>query len=218
MMHYISWTILVVVGLFLALHFAWRYASRRWSLPCPTLLSWAVDGPLVDAVAGTDLTLDRMGLRPGMTVVEIGPGPGRLLLRAAVRVLPGGKAIGVEIQQGMIDKLRRKLLRDDPGNVEMIRADATQQVLPIQSADLVFLCTVLGEIPDRIAALRNCFEALKPGGRLSVTENIFDPHYQSRSKVRQLTEQVGFESESLDGNWRMYTANFRKPGARETQG
>ena len=46
-----------------------------------------------------------------MTVVEIGPGPGRLLVPAARRVLPGGKAIGVELQQGMLDKLRRKLGR-----------------------------------------------------------------------------------------------------------
>jgi ubiquinone/menaquinone biosynthesis C-methylase UbiE len=213
-MHFVPWTIAIVVGLFVALHFGWRYASRHWSLPCPTVLSWAVDGRVVDAVAGTEKTLDRLGLRPGMTVVEIGPGPGRLLLRAASRVLPGGKAIGVELQQGMLDKIRRKLARYDPGNIELIHADATHAVLPPASADLVYLCTVLGEIPDRSAALRNCFDVLRPLGRLSITEIVFDPHYQSRSKVQELAQRAGFELEEIIGNWRTYTANFRKPGAR----
>jgi ubiquinone/menaquinone biosynthesis C-methylase UbiE len=208
---YLVWSIVVVVGLFLALHFAWRYASRRWTLPCPTALSWAVDGRLIDLTAGTQITLDRIGLRPGMTVVEIGPGPGRLLLPAARRVLPGGKAIGVELQQGMLDKIRRKLSRGDPGNVELILADATRPVLPREGADLIYLCMVLGEIPDRKTALANCFVALKPGGRLSITEILFDPHYQSRAKVRELTAEVGFEPAEIAGNWRMYTANCRKP-------
>jgi ubiquinone/menaquinone biosynthesis C-methylase UbiE len=210
-MQYALWTVGILAALFVVVQFVWRCASRRWSLPCPALLSWAVDGGLADAVAGTDITLQRMGLAPGMTVVEIGPGPGRLLLPAARRVLPNGKAIGVELQQGMLDKFRRKLERDDPGNVELIHADATQPVLPNESADLVFLCTVLGEIPDRAAALRNCYDALRPGGRLSITEIAGDPHYQSRAKIDALTKEVGFEPVDFNGNWWRYTANFRKP-------
>ncbi|MBX7165390.1 MAG: class I SAM-dependent methyltransferase [Pirellulales bacterium] len=206
---------LVVIGVLVALYVAqslfWRWASRRWSLPCPTALSWAVDGRIVDVVAGTEITLQRMQLRPGTTVVEIGPGPGRLLLPAARRVLPGGRAIGIELQQGMLDKLRRKLSQNDPGNVELIHADATRAVLPHASADLVFLCTVLGEIPDRARALQNCFDALRPGGRLSITEIKGDPHYQSRAKVDSLAREAGFEPESCEGNWWRYTANFRKP-------
>jgi ubiquinone/menaquinone biosynthesis C-methylase UbiE len=107
--------------------------------------------------------------------------------------------------------LRRKLAADDPGNIELIHGDATKRVLPDGAADLVYLCTVLGEIPDRSAALVNCFAALKSGGRLSITEIVGDPHYQSRAKVDQLARAAGFEPEGTSGNWRMYTANFRKP-------
>ncbi|MGD9720668.1 MAG: class I SAM-dependent methyltransferase [Pirellulales bacterium] len=211
-MQYVAWAVVIVVALVVLQNLVWRYASRRKSLPCPTALAWMVDGRVVDYVSGTQITLDRMGIAPGMTVVEIGPGPGRLLLRAARRVLPAGRAIGVELQQGMIDKLRRKLQHDDPGNVELIHADATQAVLPPASADLVFLCTVLGEIPDRARALANCRDALRPGGRLSITEIIGDPHYQSRSKVAALAKEAGFEPDGVAGNWWRYTANFRKPG------
>jgi ubiquinone/menaquinone biosynthesis C-methylase UbiE len=194
----------------LLLHFAWRYASRRWALPCPSLLSWMVDGSAVDRIAGTELTLSRMALQPGMTVVEMGPGPGRLLLRAARRVLPGGRAIGVELQDGMLNKLRAKLAQNDPGNVNLIHASATEKVLPDGQADVVYLCTVLGEIPDRRAALVNCLAALRPGGLLSITEIIGDPHYQRVQTVRELATSVGFEFEDISNTWRMYTANFRK--------
>lgn len=210
-MSYAIWAIAAIVAILAAVSFAWRYASRRWSLPCPTIFAGAVDGRMVDKFSATTATLDRMGLRPGMTVVEIGPGPGRLLVPAARRVLPGGKAIGVEVQQGMLDKLRRKLAGDDPGNVELIHGDATQTVLPRESADVVYLCTVLGEIPDRRTALAHCFDALKPGGRLSITEIIMDPHYQTVAKVRALAAELGFEFEDITSNWRMYTANFRRP-------
>ena len=199
---------LVVISILQAA--VWRWASQRWHLPCPTALSWMVDGPLVDKIAGTRQTLDRLGLEPGMTVVEIGPGPGRLLVPAARRVLPDGRAIGVEIQQGMIDKLRKKLDRDDPGNIQLINADATKSVLARDTADVVYLCTVLGEIPNRPAALKNCFNALRPGGRLSITEILGDPHYQTVAKVRELAFDAGFEFEDISSNWRMFTANFRR--------
>jgi ubiquinone/menaquinone biosynthesis C-methylase UbiE len=212
-MQNLLWTIAIVVAVLVAVHFGWRWASRRWTLPCPSILSFAVDGRMVDRIAGTSATIDRLGLRPGMNVVEMGPGPGRLLLPAARRVLPGGRAIGIELQQGMIDKLRRKLTRDDPGNIELIHADATKRVLAPHSIDVVYLCTVLGEIPDRKAALANCFDALRPGGRLSITEIVMDPHYQRVGKVRALTREAGFQFEDMTSTWRMYTANFRKPGA-----
>jgi ubiquinone/menaquinone biosynthesis C-methylase UbiE len=210
-MQYVGWILGGLVVLLVVQQLAWRWASRHWQLPCPTVFSWMVDGPMVDKFSGTETTLARLGLRPGMTAVEIGPGPGRLLVPLARRILPGGRAIGVELQQGMIDKLRKKLQRDDPGNVELICADATQRVLPSESADLIYLCTVLGEIPDRNAALANCFDALKPGGRLSITEIVMDPHYQTQAKVKQMAGQAGFELEDMTSTWRMYTANFRKP-------
>jgi ubiquinone/menaquinone biosynthesis C-methylase UbiE len=213
MTQFLVWTAIGLLAFFVvyvAQAVVWRWASRRCQLPCPTALSWMVSGPLVDKLSATEQTVDRLGLRPGMTVVEIGPGPGRLLLPAARRVLPGGRAIGVELQQDMIDKLQQKLKRDDPGNLELIRADAARAVLPGESADVVYLCTVLGEIPDRRAALKHCYSALRPGGRLSITEIIGDPHYQTVAKVRELAFDAGFEFEDITSSWRMYTANFRR--------
>ncbi len=204
---------IVIAALLLLFGFSlcWRWASRRWSLPCPYLLAWSLDNALVHRSPLTWKTLDRIGLSPGQRVLEIGPGPGRLLISAAQRVLPGGEVVGVEIQPRMVERLNKNAEGAGVTNLSVILGDATQPHVPESSFDLVFLCTTLGEIPDRAAALAQCLRALKPGGRLSVTELIPDPHYQSRSTVRRMAESAGFRFVSVEGGWWFFTATFTKP-------
>ncbi len=71
--------------------------------------------------------------------------------------------------------------------------------------------TVLGEIPDRESALSEIFAALKPGGILSVTEVIFDPHFQRRGTVAELAKAAGFRERAMFGNRFAYTLHFEKP-------
>jgi ubiquinone/menaquinone biosynthesis C-methylase UbiE len=207
-----AWIVVAVVGAVLLFFLGWRWASRVWSLPCPTLLAWALDNRLYERITGTQVTLQRMGLRPGQRVLEVGPGPGRLLIPAAQRVLPAGEVVGIDIQPGMVGRLKERARRAQVSNLTAILGDATQPVVAEASFDLAFLVTTLGEIPDRAAVLAQCFRALKPGGVLSITEMFPDPHYQPRPTVKRLAEQAGFRLQSLQGGWWLFTANFVKPG------
>ena len=208
----IVWIVVAVLGAVLLFFLGWRWASRVWSLPCPTLLAWALDSRLYERITGTEVTLRRMGLRPGQRVLEVGPGTGRLLIPAAQRVLPGGEAVGIDIQPGMVERLRERARRAQVSNLTAILGDATHPIVSEESFDLAFLATTLGEIPDRAAVLAQCFRALKPGGVLSITEMFPDPHYQPRPTVKRLAEQAGFRLQSLQGGWWLLTANFVKPG------
>jgi ubiquinone/menaquinone biosynthesis C-methylase UbiE len=198
---------LIAVGVFTL---GWRWASRKWSLPCPSLLAWSLDNSVVQRSSLTVRTLDRIGFHPGQRVLEIGPGPGRLLIPAAQRVMPGGEVVGIDIQPKMVERLRRNAEKAGVTNATLILGDATQPHVPEATFDLAFLCTALGEIPDRSAALTHCYRALKPGGRLSITELMLDPHYQRRSTVQRLAEEAGFRFASIQGGWWYYTANFLK--------
>lgn len=198
-------TTLVLVGL------VWRWVSRRQSLPCPTWLAGALEHPLMDKLAGTQTTLDRMGLKPGQHVLEVGPGPGRLLIPAARRVMPGGQVVGLDIQPGMLERLTTRAAQAGIPNLATIQGDVTQAQIPPESFDVVYLCTVLGEIPDREAALCQSYAALKPGGQLSITELFPDPHYQSRATVQRLARHAGFHLQALYGPWYFFTATFIKP-------
>ena len=148
--------------------------------------------------------------RPGQRVLEIGPGPGRLLIPAARRVLPGGEAIGIDIQKGMLDRLNRRARQKGITNLSTIHGDATQAHVPAESCDVVMLCEVLGEIPDRAAVLAQCFRALKRDGVLSITEQFGDPHYQFLPTLKRLAGQAGFQLQAIQGGWWLYTANFVK--------
>ncbi|MFN0053598.1 MAG: class I SAM-dependent methyltransferase [Planctomycetales bacterium] len=162
-------------------------------------------------MTGTEITLERIGLRPGQRVLEIGPGPGRLLIPAADRVLPGGEVVGIDIQPGMIDRLKRRAKSANVKNLTAILGDATQPVVAEGSFDVAFIVTTLGEIPDRAAALAQCLRALKPGGVLSITEMLPDPHYQSKTTVKRLAEEAGFRLQSVHGGAWLFTANCVKP-------
>jgi ubiquinone/menaquinone biosynthesis C-methylase UbiE len=207
----ILWILLFLVAAWVALHLAWRWASRIWSIPCPAFLAWSFESPFLQRFNGTRITLDRLGLRPGLKVLEIGPGPGRLLIPAAKQVLPDGEAVGIDIQPRMIERLERRAKDAGITNLKTIVGDAAQPHVPEASFDVVYLCTALGEIPARTAALAQCYRVLKPQGVLSITEIFGDPHYQRRSVVRRLAEGVGFRFQSIQGGWWLYTAEFVKP-------
>jgi SAM-dependent methyltransferase len=214
MRHLFRRAVLLVLG-FSAFVLLWRWASRKRALPCPTWLAWMIEGSWVDRLLGTSTTLDRMRLQAGQHVLEIGPGPGRLLIPAAKRVLPGGDVTGVDIQAGMLERLKEHAEQAGVSNLTTVLGDITQISIQPEHFERVYLCTVLGEITDRVAALQKSYAALKPNGILSITEIFPDPHYQSRSGVKGLAQSAGFQPLESVGPWWFFTSNFIKPEAAD---
>jgi ubiquinone/menaquinone biosynthesis C-methylase UbiE len=207
----ISWILMLFVGALAAISLSWRWASRKWSLPCPALLAWTLDNSFAQKFNGTQIILERLALRPGQNVLEIGPGPGRLLIPAAKCVFPDGAAVGIDVQPAMIERLKRRAGEAGVTNLTAILGDAAKSHVAEASCDVVFLCAALGEIPDRGAALVQCYRALKPDGILSITEMFGDPHYQRQSVVRRLAEEAGFQFRCTRGGWWLVTTELTKP-------
>jgi ubiquinone/menaquinone biosynthesis C-methylase UbiE len=117
------------------------------------------------------------------------------------------------IQDEMLRRLQNRIQTSGLENVQLVHAGIGENKLPQNEFDRAILVTVLGEIPDQKAALTEIFDSLKPGGMLSVTELIPDPHYQSRNTVGQLAAAAGFVATQSFGNWLAFTLNFVKPEA-----
>lgn len=186
--------------------------SRRQSLPCLVWLRWCVD--LDNPFAKNNraaVILDHLELQPGMAVLDFGCGPGRLTVPAAQRVGPGGRVVAVDLQAGMLARAKEKARAANLSNIEFVQAGAGEGKLGRGRFDRALLVTVLGEIPDRLGALKEIFDALKPGGLLSVTETLFDPHYQSRQTVTRLAGEAGFGEHAFFGNRLAFTVNLEKP-------
>lgn len=159
----------------------------------------------------TQTTLERIGLRPGQKVLEVGSGWGRLLIPAAKRVLPGGEVVGLNLLPNSTKQLQERAAQARVTNLKAVTGDAVLPHFPADTFDLVYICTALGEISDPQAAIKQCYAVLKAGGILSITEMIPDPHYQAQGKVCALAETTGFEFVRVEGSWLFYTMNFRKP-------
>jgi SAM-dependent methyltransferase len=96
-------------------------------------------------------------------------------------------------------------------DIQFVQAGLGEGKLECNQFDRALLVTVLGEVPDREAVLKEIYAVLKPGGILSVTEIIFDPHFQGRNTVTRLAETAGFRVQAFFGNRLAYTLNLEKP-------
>ena len=203
---------LAAIGLAMLVFLGWRLASHRHALPCPVWLRWMVE--MDNPFTGTNraaVILDHLGIQPGMSVLDAGCGPGRLTIPIAKRVGEHGLVAAMDIQSGMLDCVRAKAQLTGMNNIQFLQAGLGEGKLKSKRFDRALLVTVLGEIPDRQAAFHEVFQTLKPGGLLSVTEVIFDPHFLRRRTVAELARTVGFHQEALHGNAIAYTMILERP-------
>ena len=204
--------LLLIAGI-LVVSIVWRLCSRRQSLPCPVWLRWMVelDNPFTKTNRA-DFIIAQMNLLPGMAVLDAGCGPGRLTIKMAKAVGPQGDVLAMDIQEGMLQRVLAKAGEEQLANVRTLHAGLGQGALADSAFDCAVLVTVLGEIPDQESAMREVFRSLKPGGLLSVTEVIFDPHFQTRSTVSALARAAGFQETAFFGHRLAYVMHLRKPG------
>lgn len=190
----------------------WRLSSRRRELPCPSWLAWMVemDNPFTE-VNRARVIVGLLGLEPGMKVLDAGCGPGRLTLPLAQATGPQGEVLAVDVQDGMLARVKEKVTAANLQNVRYLQAGLGDGHLPTACFDRAVLVTVLGEIPDQTAALKEIYAALKPGGILSITEVIFDPHFQRREIVLSAAQAAGFTPKNFFGKKLAYTMHFEKP-------
>ena len=181
------------------------------NLPCPARLSFLLENPLVNRIAGAELLLDRAGVAPGMRVLDVGCGPGRITLPAAQRVGANGDVVALDIQAAMLQRLQEKLEARNVTNVRLLHAAAGEGKTEPESFDRALLVTVLGEIPNKAAALCEIYRALKPGGILSITELFPDPDMQTPRAIRRLAWETGFTVEGKTGAFPAFTINLLKP-------
>jgi ubiquinone/menaquinone biosynthesis C-methylase UbiE len=200
-----------LLALLLIICTAWRV--RSW--PCPAWLRWLVeiDAPIFKTARAAQI-IEHLAIQPGMTILDAGCGPGRLTLPLAQKTGPTGAVTALDIQDKMLARVRHKAGTSGLTNIEYLPAALGTGALAGRAStfDRALLVTVLGEIPrpQTQNALDEIYAALKPGGILSITELILDPHYQPRRKVTRLARASGFQEKTRSGNALAYTITFEK--------
>jgi ubiquinone/menaquinone biosynthesis C-methylase UbiE len=108
-----------------------------------------------------------------MTVLEIGPGMGYFSLTLAQLVGPRGKVICVDVQEKMLERLRKRAQK--AGALDRITTiRATEQSLRVQEfngkVDFALAFAMVHEVPDQARLLQEIYGAMKPGALLLLSE------------------------------------------------
>ncbi len=105
-------------------------------------------------------------LQPGQRVLDVGTGTGIVALAAAQRVGSAGMVTGIDLSDGMLATARANVARAGLANCDFRKMDAEALEVGNQSLDVVLSLFALLHLPDPLAALREMFRTLRPGGRL----------------------------------------------------
>lgn len=144
--------------------------------------------------------LNVIGLKPGMTVAEVGAGTGYVALRMAKRVGPSGKVYANDLQPQMLVALRNNAAKGGITNVETVLGSETDPQLPAGRMDLIILVDVYHEFSQPQKMLQGIRRALKPDGRLvqleyrkeDINVPINPDHKMSVAEAKTEVEAEGF--------------------------
>ena len=117
------------------------------------------------------IALDKLGIQPGETVLEVGFGTGYCLEKIAQQTGVQGRVVGIDLSTGMQKMANRRLARAGlEKQVELYYGDAAQLPFEDRSFDAVFssFCLELFDTPEIPSVLAEMKRVLKPGGRLSI--------------------------------------------------
>jgi len=205
--------VLTVLGVLLVWQVVIRLFRKKFHFPAPAFTGRFLDSDIRRKLQPPDKLIERSGIKQGMRVLEVGCGSGAFVTFVARAVGKTGKVYALDIQPAMLRQLKAKLTRPenrDIKNIELIQASAYNLPFENNSLDLVYMITVLQEIPDRQKALAEIKRVLKPEGILAVTELLPDPDYPLKSTTIKIGEEAGFILDKVLGNFWNYTARFVK--------
>lgn len=188
-----------------------RIVRKFVHFPAPAFIGRFLDSDHRRRMQSPDAIIKRSGMKSGMKILEIGCGSGAFTTFIARYVGSKGRVYALDIQPGMLEQLKNKLLKPenrDINNIVLKLASAYDLPFSDNLFDLVYMVSVFQEIPDTANALEEIKRVLKAGGILAISEFFIDPDYPLRSTTIKQGEQGGFKFDGVFGNFWNYTVRF----------
>ncbi|MBR0553263.1 class I SAM-dependent methyltransferase [Stakelama marina] len=114
--------------------------------------------------------MDKSGIKPGMTVADIGAGEGYYTIRLSKRVGPKGRVLAEDIVPAVRDALAQRVARERLDNVSVRLGEPADPKLPDNSFDRVFMVHMYHEIKSPYEFLWHVRPSLRPDGQVIVVD------------------------------------------------
>ncbi len=135
--------------------------------------------------------LEELHVKPGQVICDMGCGNGFYTLKLADLAGDKGKVYAVDIQQGMLDMLKRRAKAAKLTNIVPLLSTETNPRLKENSIDLVLMVDVYHEFSRPGAMLKAIRKSLKPDGRIALGEfRAEDPNVPIKPEHKMSKKQI----------------------------
>jgi predicted methyltransferase len=215
---------------------------KTWALGALALVSAAALAGLLHLQAGQDdkarfaardawqrpeEVMDKLGIKAGSVVADVGCGSGYFTFHFAVRVGAEGKVYAEDISSSVLERIQARAEQEHWAQVQAVQGSPDDPELPAGKLDAILMMNAYHEMRDYDAMLRGIHKALKPGALLAIIDHEAEPgqprsEYQaqhripeelvredlSRNGFRLLRKEPGFLS--VDTHKKFYFLVFQK--------
>jgi 2-polyprenyl-3-methyl-5-hydroxy-6-metoxy-1,4-benzoquinol methylase len=136
---------------------------------CPWWLAYSFDNPLRRFLHDPNVLLGAH-VKPGMVAADIGCGLGYFSLGLARLVGASGKVLAVDLQQQMLDRMRRRAEKQGLGGTILSVLAAQDDIRITGQVDFALCFWMVHEVPDMARFFRQVFSVLRGGGKVLISE------------------------------------------------
>jgi ubiquinone/menaquinone biosynthesis C-methylase UbiE len=124
-----------------------------------------------DAHGEAERVLNRLGVKSGMRVADVGAGDGYYTVRLVKRLGSGGTIYAEDVTEPYLDRLAARLTREGIAGVRLVHGTPADPRLPEQSIDVALLAHMYHEVEQPYEFLYRLYGAVAPGGRVAIIDN-----------------------------------------------
>jgi ubiquinone/menaquinone biosynthesis C-methylase UbiE len=159
---------------------------------CPAELSGSLDNSF-RRIFQNPVKILKPFIEKGMTVLDLGCGPGFFSIDISKMVTSSGKVISADLQEKMLERINRKITGTDSEKIIELHKCETDKVGVTEKVDFVLAFWMIHEVPDKQKLFIELKSILKSAAKILIVEPKFHVKKDEFENMIKILEKTGFE-------------------------